>query len=117
MPKNLEVPSKMMTLKLKDRTTLYNSYMGCFKNGGVFVPTDEAIEMGEEVLLVLEVMENVDKFPLKTLVAWKTPSARPNHPKGVGLAFPDSDVAKRAKAIIENNLAGLLDHPRPTYTI
>lgn len=117
MPKRLEIPSKMMTLSLTDRTSLYNSYMSFCLHGGVFVPTEEKIGLGEEVLLVLEVMENADKFPLKTIVAWKTPVARANRPQGIGLAFQDSDVAKRAKAVIENNLAGLLDHPRPNYTM
>ncbi len=115
--KRLEIPSKMMTLHLTERTSLYNAYMSFFPDGGVFVPTDEKFDMGEEVLLVLELMELADKLPIKTRVAWKSPVAKGNRPQGIGLVFQASDIGKRAKALIENNLAGLMDHPRPNYTM
>ena len=112
------VPGKMVKMALTDRTTIYNSYMSFLNNGGVFIASDDTFEMGEEVLLVLEIGEALDRFPLKTKVCWINPQrGGSTRPRGVGLAFDGSDVAKNAKHLIENNLAGLLDLPRATYTI
>lgn len=109
---------KMITLKIQDRTVLYSSYMSFFKNGGIFVSTRDTFTMGEEVLLVLEVMEHTEKFPLRTHVAWvNPPNATATRPKGIGLTFGNDEVSQKAKNVIETNLAGLINNPRPTYTI
>lgn len=112
------VPGKMVKMALTDRTTIYNSYMSFLNNGGVFIASDDAFEMGDEVLLVLEIGDALERFPLKTKVCWINPKrGSSTRPRGVGLAFDNSDVAKNARHLIENNLAGLLDLPRATYTI
>lgn len=109
---------KMITLKIQDRTLLYSSYIKFFKTGGIFVSTKDTFTMGEEVLLVLEIMEHSEKFPLRTHVAWlSAPNSTTIHPKGIGLAFGTDEVGQKAKTVIETNLAGLLDNPRPTYTL
>ena len=113
-----QVPGKMVQVALADRTSIYNSYMSFLINGGVFIASDEDFNMGVEVLLVLEVGEAADRFPLKTTVCWINPlRGSTTRPRGVGLAFDNSDTAKQARHYIENTLAGLLDLPRPTYTI
>ena len=118
MAQNPDLPQKMMTMALHDRTSLYNSYMSFISTGGIFIPTEDAFEVGEEILLLLEVMEHADKFPLKVKVVWiNPPHTNGGRPQGIGVAFPKGDVGAQAKSIIENNLAGLLDHPRPTYTL
>lgn len=108
----------MVKLNIRDRTMLYSSYMSFLKGGGLFVVTGDEFAMGEEVLLVLEVMEHEVAFPLNTHVVWQNPKGNnPMRPGGIGLAFPNNDIGKQAKAVIETNLAGLLDNPRPTYTM
>ncbi|MDO5687289.1 MAG: PilZ domain-containing protein [Neisseria sp.] len=109
---------KMITLNIRDRTMLYSSYMSYLKSGGLFVVTSDEFTMGEEVLLVLEIMEHDAKFPLRTHVVWQNPKGNnPMRPGGIGLAFSGDDVSKQARTVIETNLAGLLDNPRPTYTM
>ena len=111
-------PGKMVQVNLVDRTSIYNSYMSFLKNSGVFIASDDTFVMGEAVLLVLEVGEAADRFPLKTTVCWINPvRGSTTRPRGVGLAFDNGDTAKQARHYIENSLAGLLDLPRPTYTI
>ncbi len=111
-------PGKMVQVNLVDRTSIYNSYMSFLNNGGVFIASDDTFAMGDEVLLVLEVGEAADRFPLKTTVCWINPvRGSTTRPRGVGLAFDNGDTAKQARHYIKNSLAGLLDLPRPTYTI
>ena len=111
-------PGKMVQVNLVDRTSIYNSYMSFLNHGGVFIPSDDTFAMGDEVLLVLEVGEAADRFPLKTTVCWINPvRGSTTRPRGVGLAFDNGDTAKQARHYTENSLAGLLDLPRPTYTI
>lgn len=111
-------PGKMVKVALEDRTSLYNSYMSFLTNGGVFIASDDTFVMGDEVLLLLEVGDTAERFPLKTTVCWINPlRGSTTRPRGVGLAFDNSDTAKQARHLIENSLAGLLDLPRATYTI
>lgn len=109
---------KMIKLHITERTMLYSSYMSFLRGGGMFIASSDHFSMGEEVLLVLEVMEHDTKFPLRCQVVWQNPpSSNPMRPGGVGLAFPGDEIGKQAKATIETNLAGLLDNPRQTYTM
>lgn len=118
MAQQPQVPGKMVKLALTDRTSLYNSYMSFLTNGGIFIATDDTFAIGDEVLLLLEIGEASDRFPLKTTVCWINPlRGSSTRPRGVGLAFDNSDAAKQASHLIENSLAGLLDLPRATYTI
>ncbi|MBQ9619161.1 MAG: PilZ domain-containing protein [Neisseriaceae bacterium] len=109
---------KMVNIAIHDRTMLYSSYMSFVRTGGLFIVSQDHFEMGDEVMLILEVMSNENKFPLKTKVVWKNPAGHnPMRPQGIGLMFPKDDVGKQAKDVIEKNLAGLLDNPRVTYTM
>ena len=113
-----QVPGKMVQVALADRTSIYNSYMSFLTHGGVFIASDDTFTIGDEVLLVLEVGEAADRFPLKTTVCWINPvRGSTTRPRGVGLAFDNGDTAKQARHYIENSRSGLLDLPRPTYTI
>ena len=66
MNKTDNLPGRMMALQLKDKHLLYNSYMAFFEHGGLFVPTDDAFSLGDEVLLALELAEHPDKKFLRT---------------------------------------------------
>ena len=113
-----QVPGKMVQVALADRTSIYHAYVSFLTHGGVFIASDDTFAIGDEVLLVLEVGEAADRFPLKTTVCWINPvRGSTTRPRGVGLAFDNGDTAKQARHYIENSLAGLLDLPRPTYTI
>ena len=59
-------PGRMMSVSLKDKPIAYYSYMPFLEHGGIFVPTNDELKMGEEVLLVLELFDNPEKFFLRT---------------------------------------------------
>lgn len=113
-------PGRMMSLRLESKPIIYSSYMSFVEHGGVFLPTDDKFTMGEEVLLVLELVGpgKTEKLFIKTNVCWinANPSAS-GRPKGIGLAFTNDESGLKAKAIIEAILTGLLQNERATYTL
>lgn len=115
-----KAPGKMMSLRLESKPVIYASYMSFLEYGGVFLPTDDKFEMGEEVLLVLELVGpgKTEKLFIRTHVCWinANPSAG-SRPRGVGLAFTSDESGLKAKGIIEAILSGLLHNERPTYTL
>lgn len=119
-PRHNTAPGRMMSLRLESKPVIYASYMSFLEHGGVFLPTDDKFKMGEEVLLVLELVApgKTEKLPLKTNVCWinLNPSAS-GTPKGIGLAFGNDEQSIKAKNIFEAILTGLLHNERPTYTL
>lgn len=113
-------PSRVLQLRLESKPVIYASYMSFLEYGGVFLPTDDKFEMGEEILLVLELvgLGKTEKIFIKTNVCWinANPSAS-GRPKGIGLAFGSDESGLKAKTIFENILSGLLHNERPTYTL
>ena len=114
------VPGRMLQLRLESKPVIYASYMSFLEYGGVFLPTDDKFDMGEEILLVLELvgLGKTEKIFIKTNVCWinANPSAS-GRPKGIGLAFGSDESGLKAKTIFENILSGLLHNERPTYTL
>ena len=105
------------SLAIKDKKTLYKSYMSFVKNGGLFIPTKRMYKMGEEVLLSLTLMDEAEKLPIVGTVVWKTPEGSDaNRVAGIGIQFNDKDGGK-AKNKIETYLAGALELDRATYTM
>lgn len=113
-------PDRILQLRLESKPVIYASYMSFLEYGGVFLPTDDKFDMGEEILLVLELvgLGKTEKIFIKTNVCWinANPSAS-GRPKGIGLAFGSDDSGLKAKTIFENILSGLLHNERPTYTL
>ncbi len=112
--------AKMLQLRLESKPVIYSSYMSFLEHGGVFLPSTDKFNMGEEILLVLELAgaAKMEKLFIKTHVCWinQSPSAG-GRPRGVGLAFGDDESGLKAKAIFEAILSGLLHNERPTYTL
>lgn len=115
-----KAPGRMMSLRLESKPIIYASYMSFLEYGGIFLPTEDKFSMGEEVLLVLELIGpgKTEKLFIKTNVCWinANPSAS-GRPKGIGLAFTNEENGLKAKSIIEAILSGLLHNERATYTL
>ncbi|MDK4684798.1 pilus assembly protein [Kingella negevensis] len=113
-------PGRMLQLRLESKPIIYASYMSFLEYGGVFMPTNDKFNMGEEVLLVLELVGSTktEKMFIKTNVCWinANPSAS-GRPKGVGLAFGSDESGLKAKEQFETILTGLLHNERATYTL
>ncbi len=106
----------ILSLTIKDKAVLYAAYMPFLKNGGLFIPTAKTYKLGDEVFMLLNLMDEAEKIPVAGKVVWVTPKgAQGNRAAGIGVQFSDQDNTAASK--IENYLAGTLDSDRPTHTL
>ncbi len=107
----------ILSLTIKDKNALYAAYLAYVKNGGLFVPTNNSYNLGDEVFILLTLMEETEKIPVVGKVVWITPKgAQGNRTAGIGLQFTDKDGGP-ARAKIETYLAGTMTSERPTHTM
>jgi type IV pilus assembly protein PilZ len=107
----------ILSLAIKDKNALYAAYMSFLKNGGLFIPTSNPYELGDEVFILLSLMDEAEKIPVVGRVVWVTPrGAQGNRAAGIGLQFTDKDGGA-ARTKIETYLAGALESERPTHTM
>ena len=106
----------ILSLTIRDKAVLYAAYMPYMKNGGLFIPTNKAYGLGDEVFMLLSLMDEPEKIPVAGKIAWITPKgAQGNRAAGIGVQFEgDDDTASRK---IETYLAGALESDRPTHTM
>ncbi len=106
----------ILSLTIKSKDQLYRAFMPFIKNGGMFVPTVRDYHMGEEVFMLLDLMEESDKIPVTGKVIWVTPKgAQGGKQTGVGIQFNGDDASVVNK--IETYLAGALGSGRLTDTM
>ena len=106
----------ILSLTIKDKALLYAAYMPFLQGGGLFIPTNKTYKLGEEIFMLLTLMEEPEKLPLAGKVVWITPKgAQGNRATGVGVQFNDPDNAAQRK--IETYLAGSLESDRATHTM
>lgn len=107
----------LLTLTIKDKSALYLAYMPHIINGGLFIPTSNSYQLGDEVFMLLNLMGEEEKIPVAGTVIWITPKgAQGNRTAGIGVQFSDQDQGNTQKKI-ENYLAGLLGGDTPTHTM
>jgi type IV pilus assembly protein PilZ len=106
----------ILSLAIKDKAVLYAAYMPFVRNGGLFIPTKKEYELGDEVFMLLNLMDEAEKIPVAGKVVWMTPKAsQGSRAAGIGVQFNDQDDVARSK--IENYLAGALQSDRHTHTM
>lgn len=106
----------ILSLTIKDKSVLYAAYMPFIKHGGLFIPTNRNYQLGDEVFMLLKLMDEPERIPLAGKVAWITPQgAQGNRAAGVGVQFNENDNTARNR--IETYLAGALKSDRPTHTM
>lgn len=107
----------VLSLSIKDKNTLYVDYMPFIINGGLFIPTKHKYKMGEEILILLDLMEETEQLSIAGKIIWETPERAVGYRvTGVGVQFDDQDNgATRNK--IETYLAGILQSEQSTRTM
>ena len=106
----------ILSLTIKDKAVLYAAYMPFVQHGGLFIPTNKSYKLGDEVFMLLNLMDEPEKIPVAGKVVWVTPKgAQGNRAAGIGVQFSDQDDT--AAKNIETYLAGSLDSDRPTHSM
>ena len=108
----------IISLKIKDAASLYSAYMPFLKNGGLFAPTAQRYALGDEVVLLITLMDETERLSVVGKVAWISPlGAQGNRTAGIGVQFADSNEGETVKGKIETLLAGTLNADKPTHTM
>ncbi|WP_293371790.1 PilZ domain-containing protein [Nevskia sp.] len=106
----------ILTLAIKDKNALYASYMPFIKNGGLFIPTNKDYRLGDEVFILLTLMEDPERIPVAGKIVWLTPrNAQGKRQQGIGVQFSMQDNGDTQKKI-ESYLAGT-NNERATHTM
>ncbi len=107
----------ILSLTIKDKNALYAAYMQFVRNGGLFIPTTKQYKLGDEVFMLLTLMDEAERLPVAGKIIWITPvGAEGNRAAGIGVQFSDQDGGA-ARNKIEGYLAGALKSDRPTHTL
>ena len=92
----------ILSLSIKDKQALYQSYMPYLKHGGLFVPTNKQYKLGDEVFILLTLMEDNERIPIAGQVVWITPVGSqgnlPCGPARLGEGHP-YDVGRRPPGV------------------
>ncbi|MFP5417568.1 MAG: PilZ domain-containing protein [Gammaproteobacteria bacterium] len=108
----------VLSLSIKEKSALFAAYMPFIHGGGLFIPTTKSYKMGEEVFMLLTLMEDPAKLPVSGKVIWVTPNgAHGGRTQGVGVQFAFNESGKAAHNKIEVLLGGSLKSVRPTHTM
>ena len=107
----------VLSLSIKEKS-LYAAYMPYLKGGGVFIPTSRVYRLGDEVFMLISLMDDPNKIPVAGQVVWITPAAaQGNKTQGVGVRFSDNESSISARNKIEGLLGGSMKSTRPTHTM
>ena len=108
----------VFTLVIRSKASLYAAWIPLLKGGGIFLPSTRSHTLGEEVLILLSLLDDPNKIPLHGAVAWINPAhGTGNRPQGIGVQLHDSEASRELRKRVEGLLAGALQSSRPTHTI
>lgn len=107
----------VLSLAIKEKAALYAAYMPYLKNGGIFVPTTRVYQLGDEVYLILTLMEDPTKIPVAGKVVWMSPAGGGARQPGIGVHFPADESGLNARRRIEEILGAALKSARATHTL
>ncbi|MEO1765636.1 PilZ domain-containing protein [Thiobacter aerophilum] len=108
----------VLSLSIKEKSALYAAYMPFLKHGGIFIPTTKPYRLGDEVFMLLALMNDPSKIPVAGRVVWITPAgAQGGKAQGIGVEFAANESGTAARNKIEGLLGGSLKSSRPTHTM
>jgi type IV pilus assembly protein PilZ len=108
----------VLSLNINSKSALYAAYMPFLKNGGIFIPTTRSYGIGDEVFMLLALMNDLSKLPIAGTVVWiMPPRAQNNKAQGIGVHFKSDESGVEAKRRIEALLGGVMQSSRPTHTM
>ncbi|WP_295542233.1 PilZ domain-containing protein [uncultured Thiohalocapsa sp.] len=108
---------RILSLAIRDKQALHAAYMPFLRNGGLFIPADKDFDLGDELFVLLQLLDEPERIPVAGTVVWITPrGAEGNRRSGVGMQFGDQDQGD-VRRRIEAYLATSLEAERPTHTL
>lgn len=107
----------VLSLAIKEKAALYAAYMPFLVGGGLFIPTTKSFKVGEEVFMLLSLIDDPVKLKVVGEVVWITPTTQANKPQGIGVQFHEKSGGLEARLKIEGLLGNALKSSRATHTM
>lgn len=107
----------VLSLAIKEKGALYAAYMPFLAGGGLFIPTTKQFKVGEEVFMLLSLIDDPVKLKVVGQVVWVTPSTQGSKPQGIGVQFNEKSGGNEARLKIEGLLGPALRSSRATHTM
>jgi type IV pilus assembly protein PilZ len=112
----IKVRPSVLSLVIKEKDALYAAYMPFLKNGGIFVPTSKTYQLGDDVYLILSLLDDQTKYPIAGKVVWLTPSTA-GKAQGIGVHFSSDESGIKIRQRIEELLGAALHSTKVTNTL
>ncbi len=82
----------VLSLNINSKSALYAAFMPHLKAGGIFIPTTRSYRIGDEVFMLLSLMDDPAKLPIAGTVVWVTPAGAQNgRAQGIGVHFNNDE--------------------------
>jgi type IV pilus assembly protein PilZ len=107
----------VISLSIKEKSILYTAYMPFLSGGGLFIPTNKAYKMGDEVFLLLSLPNDNEKMNVAGKVVWINALAQNGKPQGIGIEFSQDTSGVKLKDKIDQLLGTSINANFPTYTM
>ena len=108
----------VLSLNIRERAALYAAYMPFLRGGGIFIPTSRPYTLGEEVFMLLSLMDDPNRIAVQGRVVWITPEGvQGNRTQGIGVQFTQDETGANARETIEKILGESLASTRSTHTM
>jgi type IV pilus assembly protein PilZ len=108
----------VLSLNINSKSALYSAYMSFLKRGGLFIPTTREYAFGDEVFILLTLMDEPSRLPIAGSVVWVTPEgSQGNKAQGIGVQFSGDESGQAVRQKIEGILGGHLSSSRATHTL
>ena len=112
---NDKVP--LINCVFSNEESLYLAYMPFVKGGGLFIRNKNSYQLGSQVNLSVQLLNEPESYMLTGNVVWITPKgAQGSKPPGIGVQFTDENSRYFCNKI-ETYLAGMLKSTQMTDTI
>lgn len=115
----MAMPSRggIITCDIKDTQTLYQSYLSFVSGGGIFVPSERAMALGQDVFVVFTLPESSERYPINGKVVWLNHKSVGSRPAGFAVQLGKDPNAQKMRNEIERLLAGQTENASSTYTM
>jgi type IV pilus assembly protein PilZ len=108
----------VLSLNINSKSALYAAFMPHLRHGGIFIPTTRLYNIGDEVFMLLSLMDDPAKLPIAGNIVWVTPAGAQNgRAQGIGIHFNNDESGIEARRKIEGLLGGVMQSTRPTHTL
>ena len=92
----------VLSLNINSKSALYAAFMPHLRNGGIFIPTTRHYNLGDEVFMLLSLMDDPAKLPIAGTVVWVTPAGAQNgRAQGIGVHFNSDESGVEARRLYE----------------